>query len=255
MILVRKIQIPELPTKKPRRLYVCLPKDYEKSNRRYPVVYMFDGHNVFYNSHATYGKSWGFREYLNKTKLPVILVAVACNTEGFRRIFEYSPWDFSAPRPIGNITGLGKVTMDWFTTVLKPEIDEAYRTLPDRAHTMIAGSSMGGLMSLYAVTDYNHVFSRAAALSPSLWVSPSKLKELIRSHPLKDPTRIYLSVGTCEPKTMHRAPSLFETAKALSRMGADVSANVIPGATHCEAAWEKRIPDFMKYLCDGSFLA
>ena len=255
MILVKKIQIPELPTKKPRRLYVCLPKDYEKSDRRYPVVYMFDGHNVFYDRHATYGKSWGFREYLKKAKLPLILVAVACNTEGNRRIFEYSPWDFSAPRPIGNITGLGKVTMDWLTTELKPEIDREYRTLPDREHTMIAGSSLGGLMSLYAVTEYNHVFSRAAALSPSLWISPSKMKELIRSHPLSDPTLIYLSMGTGEIDPKRRAPSgVFETAKELSRMGADVSANVIPGATHCEAAWEKRIPDFMNYLCDRSFL-
>ncbi len=254
MILVKKIRIPDFPTVKPRRLYVCLPKDYEKSERRYPVVYMFDGHNVFYDSHATYGKSWGFREYLRKTKLPVILVAVACNPEGFRRLSEYSPWDFSAPRPVGNVTGLGKVTMDWLTTALKPEIDMEYRTLSGREHTMIAGSSMGGLMSLYAVVAYNHVFSRAAALSPSLWISPSKVKELIRSHPLSDPTRIYLDMGTGEIEPGRRTRSgIFETARDLSRMGADVSANVIPGAMHCEAAWEKRIPDFMKYLCDGSF--
>ncbi len=249
MILVKKIRIPELPTEKPRRLYLCLPNGYEKSERRYPVVYMFDGHNVFYDRHATYGKSWGMREYLKKSKLPVIIVAVECNPEGFRRLSEYSPWDFSAPRPVGHIEGLGKVTMDWFTNVLKPEIDAQYRTLPDRGHTMIAGSSMGGLMSLYAAVEYNHVFSRAAALSPSLWVSPSKLKALIRSHPLADPTRIWLDMGTGEIDPKRRALSgMFETAKELANAGADVSANVIPGAVHNEAAWEKRIPDFMKYL-------
>ena len=256
MILVKNIQIPELPTKKPRRLYICLPKDYEKSERRYPVVYMFDGHNVFYDRHATYGKSWGFREYLKKTKLPMILVAVECNPEGFNRLSEYSPWSFSAPRPVGDIAGRGKVTMDWFTTVLKPEIDREFRTLPDRAHTMIAGSSMGGLMSLYAAVEYNSVFSRAAVLSPSLWVSPSKLRELIRSHPLADPTRIYIDMGTGEIDPKRRVLSaMFNTAKELSAMGADVSANVIPGAVHNEAAWEKRIPDFMKYLFDGTFPA
>lgn len=256
MILVKRIQIPTLPTNQPRRLYVYLPKDYKTSGQRYPVVYMFDGHNVFYDSHATYGKSWGFREYLKKTKLPMILVAVECNPEGFRRLFEYSPWDFSAPRPIGSIQGLGKVTMDWFTTVLKPEIDAAYRTLPDRAHTMIAGSSMGGLMSIYAVTEYNRVFSRAAALSPSLWVSPSMLRDLIRSHPLADPTRVYLDMGTGEIDKKRRALSgMFEAAKELSKVGADVSANVIPGAIHNEAAWEKRIPDFMSYLFDDAFSA
>ena len=256
MILVKRIRIPGLETEKPRRLYVCLPKNYEKSDRRYPVLYLFDGHNVFYDSHAAYGKSWGMKEYLQKAKLPLIVVAVECNPEGFRRLFEYSPWDFSAPRPIGRVEGLGKVTMDWFTTVLKPEIDANYRTLPDRAHTMIAGSSMGGLMSLYAAVEYNHVFSRAAALSPVLWISPSKMKELIRSHRLADPTRIYIDMGTAETDLRYAAPAaVFETAKALSKAGADVSANIIPGAAHNEAAWEKRIPDFMKYLFDDMIRA
>ncbi len=249
MIYVKKIQIPDLPTEKPRRLYIDLPRGYHSGEQRYPVLYMFDGHNVFYDSHATYGKSWGMKEYLEKQKPQLILVAVECNPEGFRRLFEYSPWDFSAPRPIGNVQGLGKVTMDWFTTVLKPEIDAAYRTLPDREHTMIGGSSMGGLMSLYAAVEYNHVFSRAAVLSPSLWVSPKKLRELIRSHPLASPTRIYMDMGTGEIDKRRRAlAGMFETAKELSKAGADVSANVIPGAIHNEAAWEKRIPDVFKYL-------
>ena len=249
MIRITKIQIPELPTEKPRRLYVYLPKGYEQSEQRYPVLYMFDGHNVFYDNHATYGKSWGMKQYLEKTKLPLILAAVECNPEGFRRLFEYSPWDFSAPRPVGDVEGLGKVTMDWFTTVLKPGIDASYRTLPDRDHTMIAGSSMGGLMAVYAAVAYNNLFSMAASLSPSLWVSPAKMRELVRSHPLADPTRIYLDMGTGEIEPKRRELiAMFELAKNLSRAGADVSANVIPGAVHNEAAWEKRIPDFMKYL-------
>ena len=249
MIEIKKIQIPKLPTEKPRRQYVYLPKGYEASDARYPVLYMLDGHNVFYDRHATYGKSWGMREYLQRTKLPIILVAVECNPEGFRRLFEYSPWDFSAPRPVGNVQGLGKITMDWFTKVLKPEIDAAYRTLPDRAHTMIGGSSMGGLMSLYAAVEYNEIFSRVAALSPSLWVSPKNLRELIRSHSLSDPTLIYMDMGTGEIDSKRRTlAAMFETAKELSKAGADVSANVIPGAEHNEAAWEKRIPDVFRYL-------
>ena len=249
MIRVSKIQIPALPTEKDRRLYVYLPKDYDGTDARFPVLYMFDGHNVFYDSHATYGKSWGMKEYLDRAKLPLILVAVECNPEGWRRLFEYSPWDFRAPQPIGAVEGLGRVTMDWFTTVLKPEIDRTYRTLPDREHTLIAGSSMGGLMSIYAVTAYNAVFSRAAALSPSLWVSPSKLKELIRTAPIAPGTRVYLDMGTEEiDKRRLALAGMFETAKALSKAGADVAADVIPGAKHCEADWEKRIPAFMRYL-------
>ena len=249
MIRVTKIQIPALPTEKPRRLYVYLPKDYEKTDTRYPVLYMFDGHNVFYDSHATYGKSWGMKEYLERSKQKLILVAVECNPEGCRRLFEYSPWDFHAPKPIGDVEGLGKVTMDWFTTVLKPEIDRTYRTLADREHTRIAGSSMGGLMALYAVTAYNSVFSGAAALSPSLWVSPSKRKELIRTVPIAPGTRVYMDMGTKEiDKKRLALADMFEVAKELSRAGVDVSADVIPGAKHCEADWEKRIPVFMRYL-------
>ena len=248
MIKVSKIQIPSLPTKKPRRLYVYLPRGYEESGERYPVVYMFDGHNVFYDSHATYGKSWGMKQFLERTRQKVILVAVECNPEGTRRLNEYSPWDFHGSF-IGDIEGLGETTMEWFTKELKPRIDAEYRTLPDREHTMIGGSSMGGLMSLYAAVEYNHIFSRAAVLSPSLCVSPKKLRELIRSHPLASPTRIYMDMGTGEIDKRRRAlAGMFETAKELSKAGADVSANVIPGAIHNEAAWEKRIPDVFKYL-------
>ena len=248
MIQVTKIQIPALPTAKPRRLYVYLPREYGNSERRYPVLYMFDGHNVFYDSHATYGKSWGMKDYLEKSRLPLILVAVECNPEGNRRLFEYTPWTFSR-RGVGRVDALGKETMDWFTGTLKPEIDRAYRTLPDREHTLIAGSSMGGLMALYAVVEYNHVFSRAAALSPSLWVDPKRMAEMVRSHPLQSPTRIYMDMGTGEAKKGSRLlTGLFETAKELTRSGADVAARVVPGAQHNEAAWEKRIPVFLPYL-------
>ena len=248
MIIVSRIQIPGLETEKPRRLYVCLPRHYEKTDRRYPVVYMFDGHNVFYDSHATYGKSWGVREYLKKTKRELIVVGIECNPEGNKRLSEYSPWDFSR-WGLGLMEGRGRQTMDWITQVLKPEIDAQYRTLPDREHTMIAGSSMGGLMSVYAAVRYNDVFSRAAALSPCLFLHPAKINEMIKTHPLKKPTRIYMDYGSGE--TEEKADDwalMFRTAARLSKTGAHVAARVVPGAMHCEAAWEKRIPLFMDFL-------
>ena len=249
MIKVTKIQIPAQPTKKPRRLYVYLPQDYAQTERRYPVLYMFDGHNVFYNSHATFGKSWGMKEYLERTKAQLIAVAVESNREGFRRIAEYVPWNFRAPRPIGDVEAQGRETMEWFIKVLKPEIDAEYRTLPDRDHTLIAGSSLGGLMALYAAVVYNDVFSRAAALSPSLWISPKGMADMIKTHPLASPTRIYMDMGTGEKEgDLRPLVGIFETAKRLTKAGADVAAEVIPGALHNEAAWEKRIPVFLPYL-------
>lgn len=248
MIYVKKIQIPTLPTKEDRRLYVYLPKGYRKSDKRYPVLYMFDGHNVFYDSHATYGKSWGMKEYLEKSGRELILVAVECNPEGFRRLFEYTPWGFTAPK-IGRVDALGQETMDWFTKVLKPEIDRKYRTLPDRKNTMIAGSSMGGLMSLYAIVAYNDVFSKAASLSPSLWASKKYIKSFLDEHPIDRHTRVYIDMGGGEVRG-HTEPieEMFRTAKLLSKAGAEVAARTVPHAQHNEAAWEKRIPIFMDYL-------
>ena len=248
MIRIRWIQIPALPTKEDRKLYVYLPHDYYRSEKRYPVLYMFDGHNVFYDSHATFGKSWGMKEYLTKTRVPVIIAAVECNTEGERRMNEYSPWDIDFPET-GHIEGLGKVTMDWMTESLKPYIDGKYRTLPEREHTFIAGSSMGGLMALYAVTEYNGVFSGAAALSPCFWAGGVSLHELL-SKALRKPTRVYMDMGTAEemgedPKELSE---IFKGAEELTKAGADVAALAIPGAEHNEAAWEKRIPIFMDYL-------
>ena len=250
MIRIKKIQIPELPTKKPRRLYIYLPHDYARSDRRYPVLYMFDGHNVFYDSHATYGKSWGMKEYLARTRLPLIVAAVECNHEGERRMNEYAPWDLNIRKLEENGKGLGKLTMDWMTGPLKQMIDSTYRTLPDRENTMIAGSSMGGLMTLYAVTAYNEIFSRGAAVSPSLWAGGKHLHKLIANTPLLSPTRIYMDLGTREFRTEDRKPmaDLFKTAAGLTVSGADVAARIVPGAVHNEAAWEKRIPVFMDYL-------
>lgn len=246
MIKVERIQIPTLPTQKPRRLYVYTPKGYEGSDRRYPVLYMFDGHNVFYDSHATYGKSWGMKEYLEKTKLPLLLVAVECNPEGDNRMREYAPWDI-VWKGKTLFEGRGRLTMDWIVNELKPRIDREYRTLPDREHTLIAGSSMGGLMSLYAVTAYNDTFSKAAALSPSLWGARHHEQEL--KAPLRQPTRIYMDMGTGETEGhITVLTGLFAAAQRLTRAGASVDARVVPDAQHSEAYWEQRIPVFMEYL-------
>ncbi len=250
MIRVRKIQIPALPTKQPRRLYVYLPHDYYSSDRRYPVLYMFDGHNVFYDDHATYGKSWGMKEYLTRAKLPLILVAVECNTEGERRMNEYSPWDIDVIPKLGHMKGLGKVTMDWMSGPLKKFVDSTYRTLPDREHTLIAGSSMGGLMALYAVTAYNGVYSRAAALSPCFWIGGDKLHELLSETSLARTTRVYMDYGTAENAegNTEDIADMFKGAEELTDSGAQVAARAVAGAAHNAAAWEKRIPVFMDYL-------
>ncbi|MBQ3587889.1 MAG: alpha/beta hydrolase, partial [Oscillospiraceae bacterium] len=167
MIITRQIMIPQLTGKEKRRAYVYVP-DESRTNpeARYPVLYMFDGQNVFFDSHATYGKSWGMLDFLQENNVPLIVAAVECNHHPDNgRLSEYSPFSFSDDR-FGTVKGRGRKTMDWFVKVFKPLIDRNFPTMPEREYTFIAGSSMGGLMTIYALTKYNHVFSRGAALSP-----------------------------------------------------------------------------------------
>ena len=193
------ITIPELTGSETRRAYLYLPDYYDNTpDERYPVLYMFDGHNVFFDSDATYGKSWGMKEFMDRSRLPLIIAAVECNhSPDHGRLKEYSPYTFRDSR-FGQIPGWGRITMEWLVHKFKPEIDSNIRTLPDRDHTFIAGSSMGGLMSLYALMEYNRYFSKAAALSPSLWVDPDRLSYLIRHAKLHADTTLYMDYGSRE---------------------------------------------------------
>lgn len=227
-----------------RGVYIYLPESYNyDENRRYPVLYMFDGHNVFFDQDATYGKSWGMKEYLDNTSGQLIVAAVECNHgEANERLSEYSPFDFSDPR-LGRFNGRGKDTMEWFVNVFKPQIDSAYRTLSDRLNTFIGGSSMGGLMSLYAVLEYNHIFSRAAALSPSVWVSPAKLNRLVREARLLPDTVIYTDYGSEEMGYRPKIQQQFaKTVAQLMERQVMVTARIVPGGSHCEASWERQLP-------------
>lgn len=250
MVATWDITIPELTDDEPRRAYVYLPDSYDdEPDTYYPVLYMFDGHNVFFDTDATYGKSWGMKEYMDFTETPLIIAAVECNhSPDNGRLSEYSPFDFDDPG-LGSFTGRGRITMDWMTRTFKREIDANFRTLPDRKHTFIAGSSMGGLMSLYAVLQYNHVFSRAAALSPSLWVAPDQLDEMIRRSRPKSDTVLYMDYGAREidfrsgmQRRFSRVSSLLLNRRVL------LTARIVPGGTHTEASWEQQIPFFMNTL-------
>ena len=249
MVKKWKVTIPKLTGDKECRAYIYLPASYERDKtKRYPVMYMFDGHNVFFDGDATYGKSWGMNKYMNRSKKDLIIVAVECNHLGNRRIIEYSPMNYENTS-LGKIKGKGRTYMNWLVGTLKPYIDENYRTLPDRCNTIICGSSMGGLMALYGVTVYNHVFQRAACLSPSLWVAPGKMLEVIaRAHVRRD-TCIYMDYGS-EEMFNHaaNAEALISTSHFLLTKRVNLAFRIVPGGTHSEASWEKQIPIFMECL-------
>ena len=249
MVKKWNVTVPSLTGDKPRRAYIYLPAGYKKEqDKRYPVMYMFDGHNVFFDSDATYGKSWGMKEYMDQSEKQLIIVAVECNHEGNGRLQEYSPVSFDSAA-LGKIRGRGRSYMQWLTGTLKPYIDANYRTLPDRENTLIAGSSMGGLMALYGACAFNNVFQRAACLSPSIWVSPGKLLELIARARVRSDTCIYMDYGS-EELSNHaaNAESLICAAHLLLAKRVNLTLRIVPGGNHSEASWEKQIPVFMDCL-------
>jgi len=253
MVLKWQVRLPELAGERLRSAYVYLPESYGWDEcRRYPVLYMFDGHNVFFDQDATYGKSWGMKEYLDRTQTQLIVAAVECShSPDNGRLSEYSPYDFADPQ-LGRFRGLGRETMEWLIHDFKSEIDSQYRTLPDREHTFLAGSSMGGLMSLYGVMEFNHVFSRAGALSPSVWVAPGKLSKLAREAELGRETVIYTHYGSEEGRQRPKvAGQLSKLANILESRDVMVTRRIVPGGTHCEACWERQLPFLIPALMYG----
>ncbi len=253
MVITWNVTVPELTGDAPRKAYLYLPESYDREpDRRYPVLYMFDGHNVFFDSDATYGKSWGMKEYMDSTGTQLLVAAVECNhSPDNGRLREYSPFPFDDPK-LGHFPGLGRKTMEWMIGSFKKDIDSRFRTLGDREHTWIGGSSMGGLMSLYAVLEFNKVFSRAAALSPSIWVAPEKLDRLIRRTLLGPDTIIYMDYGSEEMQGRWGMLRGFGKMTALlMERRALVTSRIVPGGQHCEASWERQIPFFMNTLLHG----
>ena len=247
MIKKWKVKIPELSGELERWAYIYLPDEWQSSGKRYPVLYMFDGHNVFFDEDATFGKSWGMGEYMQKSDKQLIIVAVECNHGLNKRLEEYSPIDFAFPDI--QVHGRGKVYMDWLVGTLKPYIDANYPTLREREHTSIAGSSMGGLMSLYAVCNYNQVFQRAACISPSFWISKDRVVDLVAQSDLSADSRIYIDYGSLElPNHSTSSEALVSVARMLLTRRVNVTLKIIPGGSHNESSWEKQIPEFMDYL-------
>lgn len=249
MVDTFEVTLPALTGDRPRRAWVYVPDFLDQEpETRLPVLYMFDGHNLFFDDTATYGKCWGLKEYLEDSETPLIVAAAECNHDPDNgRLSEYSP--FSAELfDAGYVKGRGKKTMDWYVEEFKPYIDAHYPTLPDREHTFIGGSSMGGLMTLYALLRYNRVFSRGAALSPSIWFARDKLETMIRNARVGQDTVLYMDYGQRELFRREMADWYGRVTGMLMEKKVNVTSRIVPGGTHSEHSWEKQIPFFVNTL-------
>jgi predicted alpha/beta superfamily hydrolase len=219
-----------------------------------------DGHNLFRDEDATYGKSWGLADYLDKTGRDLIIVGLECNHEGNKRLEEFCPYtfrDFDRKK----IHGTGKILVEWMADELKPLIDRELPTLPDREHTAVGGSSMGGLMAYYSVVARNDIFSKAACLSPALGFCSSLYWRDLNEAAVSPDTRVYFSWGTREggknehPDEEDRSSWTYRmlsiTGEKFESRGAAVMRYCQVGGRHCEADWEKQLPLFMPFLWQG----
>lgn len=239
------------PSMDERMVSVYLPEDYRESGERYPVMYMFDGQNAFEDDAATYGKSWRLHEFLDQWDKPMMLVGLQSSPERDRRLAEYCPFHLE-PKSFEGLRGRGRATMDFLAGTLKPMIDARYRTLPSRACTGVMGGSLGAMMSLYAVTAYNDVFSKAACVSPSLGTCYAQLEHALREGALDPDTRVYLSWGEREARDMHMLAHITGQILTLTNLFAAKGARAYPhiqqDGRHCEEDWSKQTAEFMRFL-------
>ena len=256
MILKRDCIYPPKGTNRP--LHIWLPEDWETSGKRYPVMYFFDGHNLFSDEDATYGKSWGLKSFLEGWEKEMIVVGIECGHHGYERLSEYLPYPANKTSHFGKFTPMGHETMEWIVNEIKPLIDRDYPTIPFRECTAIGGSSMGGLMAIYAAVHYNRWFSKAACVSSAIGFCMRPLMKDMKEHPLSPDTRMYLSWGTneaCGLEDPTRDDTTSKTygwnkkvADCAAAQGAAVKLFCQVGGHHCEASWEQQVPMFMDFL-------
>jgi predicted alpha/beta superfamily hydrolase len=224
-----------------RRIWIYLPEGYTASKKKYPVLYMHDGQNVFDNK-TSFAGEWGVDEAMDTLGSLVkksIIVAIDNGQE--KRLNEYSPYDMEK---YGKGEGIQYV--DFIVKTLRPYINKNYRTKKCRKHTFTAGSSMGGLISLYALLKYPKVFGGAGVFSPAFWIAP-QIKADVAERSKKIKGKIYLYAGKQEDGAM--VPDLLAMFELLHQHSKAKLTTVIRSeGKHNEASWRKEFPVFYKWM-------
>ena len=222
-----------------RDVYVYLPPGYARSRKRYPVLYMQDGQNIFDDALSFVGE-WGCdeaAETLAQQGLGCIIVGIP--NAGEARMSEYSPWSRESKR-YGNLNGQGEAYLDLITRTLKPKIDTTFRTRPAAKDTGIGGSSLGGLIALYGALTRLNDFGFCMAMSPSIWFSFGQLFDLARKAKLSR-TRFYMDMGQREGQG-----GMLSDARQLHALlrGREFDVSYIEDAKgiHNESSWRRRFP-------------
>lgn len=241
-LISEEFEIPQL--NKTRRIWALLPYDYENSKENYPVLYLQDAQNLF-NEKAKYG-NWEIDKKLAVMSEYHIgkIIIIAIEHAEHDRIKEYN-----VGKTILGV-GQGKKYIRFITDTLKPFIDKQFRTKPEREHTGIGGSSMGGLVSIFSGIMYPEVYGKLMIFSPSLWVVPKMdFTNIDFSEP--SDTKIYLYAGGDESVTMVQhvkkfKKSMIKNEFVASKMKINLSIN--KQGTHSETYWSDEFPKAIEWL-------
>jgi predicted alpha/beta superfamily hydrolase len=240
-----------------RDLIVYLPPGYESgSKRRYSVLYFHDGQNVFDGATSFIsGQEWRLdetaQELIAARKIEPLIIVGLYNT-GKDRVEEYTPVQDPKYKVGGKADLYGRMLVE----EVKPFIDHTYRTLEDAKHTGLAGSSLGGLVSIYLGLKYPHVFGRLAVVSPSVFWGDKFIVHYVEALRSKPDERIWLDIGTKEGRDDKEALETVTNARLLEstlskkgwKPGKDLRYFEAQGAEHNERAWAARVGPMLKFL-------
>ncbi len=246
-IIDTAFNIPQLNRK--RRIWIYLPKGYATSGKIYPVLYMHDGQNLFNEQTASF-EEWGVDECLDtlQKKIDSECIVVGIDHGSEKRINEYCPYDYSLKNSFitPDSKGEGKFYVDFLVKNLKPYIDSKFRTKKGREFTFIAGSSMGGLISEYAMLTYPDVFGAAGIFSPSFWIAPAIFDEATKGEN-NVLSRFYFYGGGKESTTM-----ISDIEKMYDLLGKkkryEIARLINPIGEHKEKFWKQAFPEFYIWL-------
>jgi pullulanase len=238
-----------------RRCWIYLPPGYEKSDERYPVLYMHDGQNLF-DETTSFAGEWEVDETLQRLipagEVPPIIVVGIENAQ-LGRCSEYTPWPGRGSSCEG---GGADAYLAAMRDVLIPRIDSRYRTRTGPANTALCGSSLGGLISAYAGYAMPEVFGRVAAVSPAYQWDNGKMLEFAREKGRPDLHKFYQDMGTQEAVFSNRIPNYLDLFQMMREIavsqgfveGKDFLSIVGEGQKHHESDWARRFPGIVKFL-------
>jgi len=237
-----------------RRIWIYLPQGYKETKKHYPVMYLQDGQALFDEITSAYGDEWGVDECLDSliAKGKAACIVVGIDNSSTTRMNEYNPYGFTWKDSTNSryFAPEGDQYIEFLTQTLKPFIDKKYRTLPAKENTIIAGSSMGGLIAYYAALKYPGVFGKAGIFSPSFWTAP-QIKLFTDSAGNNVSGKFFFYAGEKESESM--VTDMNEVAEKLGSISDAMIYSVIDAeGKHNEKAWRKWFAEFYVWMmADG----